>query len=104
MFCQKCGTPCDSAANFCNSCGASLKDGSSQELTTNTNASSATMSFEKFLKTRKAAIPTSNLSINMNDQTFQDVQKRKSNERSKSIKKKKEEIVKVLNSLRKMLI
>ena len=75
MFCQKCGIPCNNnTANFCNSCGASLK-----ELTTNTNASSATMSFEKFLKTRKAAIPASNLSIS-NDQTFQDVQKRKSSE------------------------
>ena len=86
MFCQKCGIPCNnSSANFCNSCGASLK-----ELTTNTNASLRTLSFEKFLKTRKE----SNLSIS-NDPTFQDLQKRKSTERSKSIKKKKEEIVKV---------
>jgi hypothetical protein len=100
MFCQSCGSTANSTANFCNSCGSSLKDGNNtKELPSNasgiknnfnTSGASTTMSFEEFLERRAA----SNQS-NDQEQTFKAIQKRKSNERTKSIKKKKDEIVKV---------
>ena len=70
MFCESCGVSCNATAKFCNTSGFS-----------------ATMTFEEFLKA------SSNQS-NDEEQTFKAIQKRKSNERTKSIKKK-DEIVKV---------
>ena len=61
----------------------------SKNLPSNTSGFSATMTFEEFLK-RKASSNQSN----DEEQTFKAIQKRKSNERTKSIKKK-DEIVKV---------
>ena len=90
MFCESCGASCNATAKFCNSCGSSLKDGNkNNNLPSNTSGFSATMTFEEFLK-RKASSNQSN----DEEQTFKAIQKRKSNERTKSIKKK-DEIVKV---------
>ena len=94
MFCQSCGVSCNSTANFCNTCGASLKNGDKSNITkklpSNTSSPTVTLSFEEFLERRA----TSNQS-NDQEQTFNDIQKRKSKERTKSIKRKKDEIVKV---------
>ena len=90
MFCESCGVSCNATAKFFNSCGSSLKDGNiNNNLPSNTSGFSTTMTFEEFLK-RKASSNQSN----DEEQTFKAIQKRKSNEQAKSIKKK-DEIVKV---------
>ena len=58
-------------------------------MSNNTSGGFATVTFEKFLK-RAAGNESKD-----QEQTFKAIQKRKSNERIKSVKKKKEEIVKV---------
>ena len=76
---------------FCNSCGSSLKDGNNTKKLSSSasGTSAATLSFEEFLEKRAASSQS-----HEQEQTFNAIQKRKSNERTKSIKKK-DEIVKV---------
>ncbi len=85
MFCQSCGVACNSTANFCNFCGSSLKDGNStKKLSSSASGASATLSFEEFLEKRAASSQSHD-----QEQTFNAIQKRKSNERTKSIKKRR---------------
>lgn len=106
MFCQSCGISCHEDANFCKSCGTALITDSSkrerdhhsnvniQQPASRSNSTSQPLSFKAYMENR-------NVSQNQ-DTSFTAVQKRKTDERTHSIKKrvKKSEIVQVsLHSL-----
>ncbi|XP_028409486.1 uncharacterized protein LOC114532099 [Dendronephthya gigantea] len=88
MFCQTCGTSCQKNANFCETCGTALitNDGKKEK---DGNSTSQPLSFKEYMESRHVS--------QKQDMSFTAMQKRKTNERSQSIKKraKKNEIVQI---------